>query len=192
VIEGLPIPRIIVVKLQEGGADLASLRRSLADRVLGASLDDHRGWVERMRAIAGAVVIGGFCIVVLMLAATVLSVVFATRAAMAVNRPTIEVLHFVGAKSGFITSEFQRHFLVLGFEGGFIGGGLAILLFGIAHTLTTFGAGAAAGTQFIPLLGTFTLGFSGYLAILTQIVVVATVAALTSRYVIVRSLEAVD
>ena len=53
-----------------------------------------------------------------MLAATVLSVIFATRGAMATNRPIVEVLHFIGAKSGFIAGQFQRHFLMLGLEGG--------------------------------------------------------------------------
>ena len=54
---------------------------------------------------------------------TVLSVTFATRGAMATNRPIVEVLHYVGATDGFIASQFQRHFLVLGFKGGVIGGG---------------------------------------------------------------------
>ena len=53
----------------------------------------------------------GIAILVLMLAATVLSVVFATRGAMAANRAVIEVLHFIGAKNGFIAGQFQRHFL---------------------------------------------------------------------------------
>ena len=74
-------------------------------------------------------------ILVLMLAATVLSVAFATRGAMATNRPIVEVLHFVGAKDGFIASQFQRHFLVLGLEGGALGGGAAILTFGLGGFL---------------------------------------------------------
>ena len=31
---------------------------------------------------------------------------------MATNRPIVEVLHFIGAKSGFIAGQFQRHFHV--------------------------------------------------------------------------------
>jgi cell division transport system permease protein len=192
VIEELPVPRIIVVKLHAGGADLAALRKALADNVAGASLDDHRGWIEQMRAVASTVLIVGLGVVILMLVATILSVVFATRAAMAVNRPTIEVLHFVGARSAFITNEFQRHFLLLGLEGGLIGGGLAILLFGFASALVGFGAGSAASAQLSTLFGTFTLGFGAYLTILTQIAVVAAASALTSRYVIVRALATVE
>ena len=110
--------------------DLAPLRKALAERVAGASLDDHRAWIERMRTMAQTTIAGGIGLLILMLAATVLSVIFATRGAMATNRPIVEVLHFIGAKSGFIAGQFQRHFLLLGLEGGLIGGGLAMLLFG--------------------------------------------------------------
>ena len=89
-------------------------------------LDDHRGWIERMRAMAGTAVAVGVAILVLVIAATMLSVTFATRGAMATNKPVIEVLHFVGAKNGFIAGHFQRHFLLLGLQGGALGGGAAI------------------------------------------------------------------
>ena len=100
-----------------------------------------------------------------MLAATVLSVIFATRGAMATNRPIVEVLHFIGAKSGFIAGQFQRHFLMLGLEGGLIGGGLAMLLFGVAGIAARMGAGTASGDQVATLFGSFALGWEGYLAI---------------------------
>ncbi len=56
-------------------------------------------------------------VLALVLVATVLSVTFATRGAMATNRPVIEVLHLIGAKDSFIAGHFQRHFLRLGLEG---------------------------------------------------------------------------
>ena len=71
-----------------------------------------------MRAMASTAVAAGVGILILMLAATMLSVTFATRGAMATNRPVIEVLHFIGAKNGFIAGHFQRHFLMLGLQGG--------------------------------------------------------------------------
>src|SRR4249920_2230442 len=71
----LPVPRLIVVKLAtDATPDLAQLRRMMADQVPGAVLDDHRGWIDRMRAMAGSAVVLGLCILVLMFAATILSV----------------------------------------------------------------------------------------------------------------------
>lgn len=189
----LPVPRLIVVRLASGeSVDMARLNRLLIDQAPGATLDDHRGWIERMRAMAGTVVAGGIVILILMLAATVLSVTFATRGAMATNRNVIEVLHLVGAKNNFIASNFQRHFLVMGLQGGLIGGGAAVLLFALAALIGYFTAGTAGGDQSAALFGSFSLGFLGYLAVLAQIVLSAVVTALTSRHTVNRTLEAID
>ena len=64
----------------------------------------------------------GMAVLALMLSATVLSVVFATRGAMAGNGHIIEVLHFVGAEARFIAREFRRHFLLTGMKGAAAGG----------------------------------------------------------------------
>ncbi|MGH6675693.1 MAG: cell division protein FtsX, partial [Xanthobacteraceae bacterium] len=114
-LDDLPIPRLIVVKLwSDAPPDLSALRQTLAAQVPSASLDDHRRWIDRMRNMAGAAAIGGLVILALVLAVTVLSVTFATRGAMAANRPIIEVLHYIGATDGFVARQFQRHFLILG------------------------------------------------------------------------------
>ena len=191
-LDDLPVPRMIVVKLPVDGVDLAPLKKALAERVPGASLDDHRAWIDRMRTMAQTTIAGGIGILILMLAATVLSVTFATRGAMATNRPIVEVLHFIGAKSGFIAGQFQRHFLMLGLEGGLIGGGLAILLFGIAGIVARMSAGTASGDQVATLFGSFALGWDGYLAIAAQILLVAVVTAVASRRTVNRTLETVD
>jgi cell division transport system permease protein len=191
-LDDLPVPRMIVLKLAPGGADLARLKTALAERVNGATLDDHRAWVDRMRVMAQTTVIAGIVVLVLMLAATVMSVTFATRGAMATNRPIVEVLHFIGAKNGFIASQFQRHFLLLGLEGGFIGGGLAILAFVGAGMIGQLGAGTAGGEQLAALLGNFALGWAGYAAIVGQIVLIAAVTALTSRLTVNSTLDTVE
>ena len=191
-LEELPVPRMIVVKLPSTGVDLAPLRKALSERVAGVSLDDHRAWIDRMRTMARTTIVGGIGVLALMLAATVLSVIFATRGAMATNRPIVEVLHFIGAKSGFIAGQFQRHFLMLGLEGGLIGGGLAMLLFGVAGIAARMSEGTAGGDQVATLFGNFALGWDGYLVILTQILLVAVVTALASRQTVNRTLETVD
>jgi cell division transport system permease protein len=187
------VPRLIVVKIARGAApDLLQLRKTIAEQVPGAMLDDHRGWIDRMRAMSGTAIGLGICLVMLMIAATVLSVTFATRGAMAANRNVIEVLHFVGAKNGYIAGNFQRHFLLLGLEGGAIGGGAAIVLFALAALLGRWFAGTAAGEQSFALFGSFSLGLAGYVAVLFQIVLIAGVTAWTSRQTVNRTLEMID
>jgi cell division transport system permease protein len=189
----LPVPRLIIVKLaSDATPDLPQLRRVLAEQVPGAMLDDHRGWIDRMRAMAGTAVGVGLCALILMFAATVLSVTFATRGAMATNKAVIEVLHFVGAKNGFIARNFQHHFLLLGLQGGAIGGGAAIILFALAGFFSRWFAGTAGADQTSALFGSFSIGLAGYFAVLLQVALIAVVTALTSRHTVNSTLEAID
>ena len=189
----LPVPRLIVVKLSPGTTpDLSGLRQKLNDEVPGAILDDHRGFIGRMRAMAGSAIGVGIAILLLMVVATMLSVTFATRGAMATNKPVIEVLHFVGAKNGYIANLFQRHFLLLGLQGGVIGGGMAIVLFALAGLVGNWMSGTALGDQTAALFGTFSIGIVGYVAVIGQIVLIAGVTAVTSRQTVNRTLETID
>jgi cell division transport system permease protein len=189
----LPIPRLIVVKLLPGGtANFADLRQALAEQVPSASLDDHRGWIDRMRTMAETAVAAGIVILTLVIAVTVLSVSFATRGAMATNRPTIEVLHYIGATDRFLASQFQRHFLVLGLKGGAIGGGAAMALFGILQAADAWLIGAPRGEEAAALFGSLAIGPAGYIAMFVVIVLMALVTAVASRRTVAHTLETIE
>jgi cell division transport system permease protein len=189
----LPIPRLIVVKLASGVTpDLATIRRSLAAQVPSASLDDHRGWIDRMRSMAETAVASGIAILALVIVVAVLSVTFATRGAMATNSAIIEVLHYVGATDRFISSQFQRRFLLLGLKGGAIGGGSAIALFGIIAATNFWFSGTPSGDETAALFGTFSVSITGYVAIIALIVLMAAVTAFASRRTVNRTLSNID
>jgi cell division transport system permease protein len=187
--EELPVPRLAVVRVAAGAApDLDALRKSIAEQVPGASLDDHRGFVQRMRVMSATVLLCGMVVLALVFLATILSVTFATHAAIAANRSVIEVLHLIGAKDNFIADHFQRHFLRLGLIGGATGGGLAIALFACAQLAGGSLAGTAAGEQFTAMFGSFSIGALGYLGVLMQVAVVAAVTAAASRRTVNRTI----
>lgn len=186
---GLPVPRLIVVTLGGGGADLAALRQRLAADVAGASLDDHRQWVDRLRDMAGVLVAVGLGVLALVVAATIFSVVFATRGTMAGNREIIDVLNLVGATDGFIAREFQRRFLRLGLVGGLLGGGAATLLFLGAGEALDFGAGSLVAGQAEVLFGRVSLSWSSYALVLLVAVGIAICTAATSRFTVARYLK---
>ena len=189
----LPIPRMIVVKLVSGAVpDFAALRKTLATQVPSATLDDHRGWIDRMRTMAETAVAVGVAILALVIAVTVLSVTFATRGAMATNRPIVEVLHYVGATDSFVAGQFQRHFLVLGLKGGAIGGGAAMALFGILGAADAWFSGTPGGDEAAALFGNYSVGISGYIAILVLILLMATVTAAVSRRTVNQTLANID
>ncbi len=192
-LDALPVPRIVVLRAAAGARpDLAASRTTLGARIPGATVDDHRGWIDRMRTMANVAIAGGVAILTLVLVATVLSVAFATRGAMATNRPIVEVLHFIGAKDGFIAGQFQSHFLMLGLQGGAIGGGAALIVLALAGFLGDQFVGTAAEDQAAALFGTFSLGIAGYAAVLGQIVLVAAVTAATSRQVVSQTLASIE
>jgi cell division transport system permease protein len=192
-LDALPVPRIIVLRVaSDARPDIAALRQNLAAKIPGASVDDHRGWIDRMRAMANTAIAGGIGILALVLAATVLSVAFATRGAMAANRPIVEVLHFIGAKDNFIAGQFQGHFLMLGLQGGAIGGGAALVLLALAGFFGDQFMGTAGQDQAAALFGTFAIGLPGYVGVLGQIILVAAVAAGTSRQVVNQTLAMIE
>ena len=111
--------------------------------------------------MTSATVLAGLAILALVIVATIISVSFATRGAMAANRPIVEVLHFVGASDRYIANHFLRHFLMLGLQGGVIGGGVAMLVFGSSESIASWFSGTPVGDQFAALLGTFSLRAAG-------------------------------
>jgi cell division transport system permease protein len=192
-LDELPVPRLIVGRVQPGTAlDLAALRKAVTQAAPTASVDDHRAWIERMRSMSGATVFAGLGILGLVILATIISVSFATRGAMAANRPIVEVLHFVGAGDRYIANHFFRHFLLLGLEGGVIGGGLAMLAFGFSESIATWFSGTPVGDQFAALLGTFSLRPSGYLALAVQAVLIAGITAWASRRTLFATLDEIE
>jgi len=192
-IDQLPVPRVVVARVQPGTTlDLAGLRKAVTQVAPSASVDDHRAWIERMRSMTGATVFAGIGILVLVIAATIISVSFATRGAMAANRPIVEVLHFVGAGDRYIANHFLRHFLRLGLEGGVIGGGAAMLGFGFSESIAAWFSGTPVGDQFAALLGTFSLPPSGYLALAVQAVAIAAITAWASRRTLFATLDDID
>src|SRR4051812_1236429 len=192
-LDDLPVPRVIVARVQPGTAlDLAALRGRVMQAAPNATLDDHRAWIERMRSMTGATLLAGVGILALVIVATVISVSFATRGAMAANRPIVEVLHFVGAGDRYIANRFLRHFLRLGLEGGLIGGGIAMLGFGFSESIAGWFSGTPVGDQFAALLGTFSLRPSGYLALTLQALLIAAITAWASRRTLLATLDEID
>jgi cell division transport system permease protein len=190
-ISELPVPRLIELRVS-GVPEFQPLRQQLAQQIPTATLDDHRMWVQRLGAMASAMVGIGVMIMLLVLVATALAIAFATRGAMAGNRHIIEVLNLVGASDAFIAREFQRHFLRLGLRGGVIGGASAMLVFWLAGFTAARWNATPGGDQLEALFGTFALGFRGYLAVIVIALVIAVTTAVVSRITVRRNLRGLD
>ncbi len=189
----LPVPRLVTVIIDRSNPpDIDALRAKIVESVPGASLDDHRAWMDRLQSMARATIWIGVFVFALMMAATVLTVVFATRGAMAGNQHVIEVLHFVGAEQSFIAGQFQRHFLLLGLKGALTGGLLALGGFLALGYWSRSNIADPASDQMAALFGTFSVGLSGYAGTLILIFVIAMLTAITSRFTVYRYVGALE
>ena len=188
-LSAIEIPRLVVVQLSDPAeADIAKLQRDLA-AVKGATLDTHAAWRQQLNVMAGTIVLSGLLVLALIVVATILAIIFATRGTMASNREIVDVLHFIGASNSFIAGEFQGRFLALGFRGGIIGG-LAAILFFIAVGIAVSGMlPNEASQQLGVLFGRFSLGLDGILGIAAVVPVIAAVTAITSRLTVRRFLS---
>jgi cell division transport system permease protein len=192
-IDELPVPRLIVITIDNAHPpDFAALRAELSAKVRNATLDDHRNWVDRLVAMARTTVTIGLAVLALMLSATVLTVVFATRGAMAGNGHIIEVLHFVGAEARFIAAEFRRHFLVTGLKGAVAGGIGAILVFVLFSWLQARNMATPEADQANALFGNFAIGASGYAGVAIVVALIAALTAATSHVTVTAYLADLD
>lgn len=186
----LPIPRLIVIKLQSGAKpDFSALRQILKDQVPNASLDDHALWLSRLSTMANTVIGVGIVLVILVLIAASLAVTFATRGAMAGNREVVDVLHFVGANDDYIAREFQRRFFRLGLRGSAVGAGGALLVTIVLGFFTRTWRASPAGDQLEALFGSFSIGWRGYATVVLIALIVALITAAVSRLTVRRFLN---
>lgn len=191
--ERLPIPRLVIVTIDRASPpDFAAIRAGLAPEIPSAMLDDHRTWVDRLVAMARTMVTIGMSVLVLMLTATVLTVVFATRGAMAGAGHIIDVLHFVGAEARFIAVEFRRHFLVMGAKGAAAGGAAAIVTFAAFSWWSSMNMATPEADQAAALFGDFAIGASGYAGVGLVALATAGITALTSHLAVIAYLTDID
>ncbi len=185
-LDELQLPTLIDLRIESGATiDLQTLKTRLAAAAPGAVLDDHQLWLDRLYNLALSAEATGLAIVAMVGAACVLTVIFTTRAGLAVHHEVIELLHLIGARDAYIARQFEREALRLGFSGGVAGVVLAaVTLWGLQHAAA---ATAVFGEEarLLPDLG-FVLWHWAALALLPLAAALA--AMLTARLTVLRAL----
>ncbi len=179
--DALPMPKLIDVQLEPGsGIDIPDLTRRLAELIPGSAIDDHGVWLTRLLTLTGAVETTALSILGLILLAATATVVFTTRAGLAIHDKEIELLHLVGAEDHYIAHQFQAHALTLSFKGGIAGS----LVAAVALTALGFiGQGSAIG-----MIPPITLSVSQWLVLALLPLATSLIATLTARLTVMRSL----
>lgn len=149
-IADLPLPHLIDVTVSDAQPpDLGALSARLKKEIPGASVDDHRVWLSRVIRLADGLEMLARSIMALVALAAAVAVVYATRAGLAIHRTSIEILHLVGARDGYIARQYALRALWLGTQGAAIGFGLATpVLIGLGAMAKTLQGGLLAEVSF--------------------------------------------
>ncbi|HYM04522.1 MAG TPA: hypothetical protein VET85_16330 [Stellaceae bacterium] len=182
----LALPRLIDLRIDvRSPPNLAALRVRLAAAAPNAVLDDHRIWLDRLASLLLSIEVTAVTIVALISAAAVSTVVFTTRAGLAVHHAVIEVLHLIGARDGYIARQFERQALNLGLRGGV--GGLALTVATILG-ITRAGEASAFLGENVRLLPSLELAPWHWLVLAMLPLAAALIAMLTARVTVLRAL----
>jgi cell division transport system permease protein len=142
----LPVPRVVDMRIApDRTIDLATLRQHLTAVDPEARLDDHQAWLDALRRAAHRVerVLAGIIAAGLLL--VVPAAAFATRTALVVDHPTVELVHLLGAGDGDIARHIAARVLAAALLGGALGG--------IAVLLTLAALGDVRGLLAVPAAG---------------------------------------
>jgi cell division transport system permease protein len=160
----LPLPALIDVDLKPGASPQPVAAR-IEQAVPGARFVAHKAMLGPMLQALKSLTWLAAALVLLIALATAAAVVLAARGALDTNRPTIEVMHGVGATDAQVARLFQRRIAVDSLAGGVAGAaaaGMVLLLVagGRAVWVDDFAGGPLLTTGDIlllaslPLLGT--------------------------------------
>ncbi|MDJ0685051.1 MAG: hypothetical protein QNJ84_10140 [Alphaproteobacteria bacterium] len=160
----LPFPKLIDVTLAPGASiDLDALNLRLAEAV-GGRADDHGVWRARVTGFIAVLQWVALTVAGVVVGAAVAMIAFATRGSLAAHAPTVELLHLIGAKDGYIAGQFQKRVFILALLGAAPGAlcatGLTVLVLrsgemlrGDMAALTAAGPSAASPFLIGALIG---------------------------------------
>ncbi len=174
VLKDLPLPALIDVTVKsDADLDIDALAQKIAKTVPGASLDDHRRWLDRLIGLSRSIEWLAIGIVSLIGAVTAATVYYATRTGMAIHREVVEVLHVIGAADAYIAQQFAHRAFVLGLKGGLLGLAMTLPILGAI----AFGAHKMQGG----FLADLSLPLIGVIAVLALPLAAALLAMLTAK-----------
>ena len=178
----LPIPELIAIEyLSTNPSNVANLRQALNTLSPDILLDDHQGWLAELLSFAESLQGLAYLLILVVGAATVVTVIFVTQTGLAINRRIVDIVHLVGAPNRYIARQFQYHSLRLGLVGGFIGACMAgLTLLAIEYLL------GSLSTVILPRL---TLSFWHWVLLSLLPLSAGMIAMFTARYTVLRALS---
>lgn len=178
----MPLPGLISLELKPDTPREAvkSLSAQIAAAAPGAHLDTHETWLKDVLRFTGALQFASTLLLIVIGVTTVIAVAGAVRARLAVHRADVELLHLMGAADRYISSQFQRHSMLLGLTGGVTGT--------VAGIIALVIIGWVSGEMDVNLLPEYKITITQAVVTLILPLVVTGLATLTAQRTVMREL----
>lgn len=175
------LPSLLAVRIDPvAQPDVPALQLALDQAVAGTQVDDHQRWLSALVRLARSVELGALLVLALVALAGTATVVFVTRASLAIHRPVIELLHLMGAEDRYIAKQFQGHALRFSLRGGLVGFAAAAAVLGLF--------GYVGGQVESGLLPRVELSVFDWAIVAVVLLVTCVIAMLTARLTVIRTL----
>jgi cell division transport system permease protein len=176
----LPLPALIDFDISPAG-NPEQLAGAISRHIPGGRLTGHRGELAPLLSAMRSLIWLAWGLVLLMAAATASAVVLAAQGALDTHRPTIEVMHGIGATDRQLAHLFQRSIAIDALIGSLAGAGAAALVL-----LAIIGGRAALIGE---LTGTAVLGWTDMVLLAVMPVAGTVLAAIVARHAVLRTLQ---
>jgi cell division transport system permease protein len=181
-LDKIPLPGLITVELRQSSPEiLETLDQQIKNADGAARLDSHEEWLDGVLHFTGALQFAALALVIAVGLTMLAAVAGAVHARMEVNRAEVELLHLMGATDDYIARQFQRHSLILAFQGGLAGLAAGAAALGLLRLIS-----GHSDTGVIPALELSPLQMAALIAVP---VVSALIAAATARRTVLRALR---
>jgi len=142
----LPLPAVIQLRLRPGADAAAGLGEQLDTLAPGTLLERNGSWSDRLVTLTTSLQACAGLALLVVAGVAVSVVAVATRAALALRRQAIEIVHGLGASDGYIAGRFAGRTTWLATLGGIAGTVCSVpLLMTLCRLAAPFAAGAAPG-----------------------------------------------
>ena len=177
----LPVPALVRVELAPG-ADASRLTAAVRSAAPEATISTESAQLEPLMSSISALQWLAMALVVLMAVATAAAIVLAARGALDTHRPTVEIMHGIGATDRQVTRLFERKIAIDAIAGAVAGTAAALVV-----VLVVGGAVAAAADAFESAVP---LGFADLLLLGAIPVAAVVLAVAVAHWTLVRALRA--
>ncbi len=133
----IPLPRIISVQTSNViPLNTKTLTSEIKKYSSLIKLETYETWMYDLKNTISAVQTLLGMIIVLILLTTAVTISYATKSGLNINKKVINIMHMVGATNKYISTQFSRQMMILAISGGSIGYVISCIIIMIMKTIS--------------------------------------------------------